>query len=73
MSIRDRFRSSERKAPGEFIVSTGSVVCRSSLPLGQRTVSEISLTAFPAISIYPRFGIFRFASETDDVVVFPFS
>ena len=35
-------------------------------PSGQRIMPETQLTAFPALSVYPRIGISLSASETGD-------
>ena len=37
-----------------------------SQPSGQHIMPETRLTSFPALSVYPRIGISRFASETGD-------
>ena len=41
-----------------------------SLPKGKRIMPETKFTEFPALSVDPRVGIFRYASETDDCLFF---
>ena len=37
---------------------------------GKRIMPETRFTSFPALSVDPRVGISRFASETDDTLFF---
>ena len=41
-----------------------------SKPEGKRILPETRVTEFPALSVYPRVGISRSASEADDCLFF---